>query len=102
VNSNQSPFIVTVTFSVKPRYISRMRLIARDLTLASRVEDGCLLYQFAESREMKNHLLLYMIWKDEEAFNRYGDLPLVRAFDSGVAEELLTEPYVITTWSLLG
>lgn len=34
-----------------------------------------------------------MIWRDEEAFNRYGDIPLVRAFDSGIAKELLKEPY---------
>lgn len=79
-----------------------MRLIARDLTLVSRAEDGCILYNFTESREEKNRFFLYMIWRDEDAFNRYGDIPLVRAFDSGIAKELLKKPYTLETWQLPG
>ena len=79
-----------------------MRLIAHDLTTASRAEDGCIMYLFSESVDVKNHFFLYMIWRDEDAFNRYGDIPLVRAFDSGIAKELLKEPYTIETWHSLG
>ena len=79
-----------------------MRLIAHALTTASREEDGCILYNFTESREVQNRFFLYMIWRDEVAFNRYGDIPLVRAFDSGIAKELLKEQYTIETWQSLG
>ena len=89
----QSPFIVTIAFNVRPEQISRMRLIARALTTASRAEDCCILYLFLESREKPNHFFLSMIWRDEEAFNRYGDISLVRAFDSGIAKELLKGSY---------
>jgi quinol monooxygenase YgiN len=58
-----------------------------------RAEDCCILYLFLESREKPNRFFLYMIWRDEEAFNRYGDIPLVRPFDSGIAKELLKGPY---------
>ena len=79
-----------------------MRLIAHDLTTASRAEDGCIMYLFSESVDVKNLFFLYMIWRDEDAFNRYGDILLVRAFDSGIAKELLKEPYTIETWHSLG
>jgi quinol monooxygenase YgiN len=79
-----------------------MRLIAHDLTTTSRAEDGCILYLFSESREKQHRFFLYMIWRDEEAFNQYGDIPLVRAFDSGIAKELLKVPYTIETWQSLG
>ena len=102
MSSPQSQFIVTVAFNVKPEHISRMRLIAQDLTTASRAEDGCILYLFSESREKLNRFFLYMIWRDEEAFNRYGDMPLLRAFDSGIAKELLKGSYTIDTWESLG
>ena len=102
MSSPPSPFIVTVTFNVKREYISRMRLIAHDLTTASRAEDGCILYCFSESHEKQHRFFLYMIWRDEDAFNRYGDMPLVRAFDSGIAKELLKVPYIVETWQSLG
>jgi quinol monooxygenase YgiN len=60
------------------------------------------MYLFSESREEKDHFFLYMIWRDEEAFNRYSDIALVRAFDSGVSKELLKEPYTLETWQSLG
>lgn len=93
---------MTVAFNVKPEQVSRMRIFVQDLTIASRAEDGCIMYLFLESHEQRNRIFLNMSWRDEEAFNRYSETPLVRAFDSGIANELLKEPYTIETWKSLG
>ncbi len=79
-----------------------MHIFVQDLTITSRAEDGCVTYIFLESHEQRNRFFLYMSWRDEEAFNRYSEIPLVRAFDSGIAKELLIEPYILDTWKSLG
>lgn len=95
-------YVVTARFSVRPEAVSRMRVLAHDLTTASRAEQGCILYHFAESTEHEGVFSLFMIWRDDGSYRRYAVSDYVRAFSSNLAAGMLEKPTVFSTWRSLG
>jgi quinol monooxygenase YgiN len=79
-----------------------MRVITHDLTTASRAENGCILYHFAESTEKEGVFSLVMIWRDEASYQRYAASDYVRAFTSNLATGMLEKPPVVEKWRSLG
>ena len=96
-----APTTVTVTMKSKPHLQQRLKQVVVDLTDKSRAEDGCIAYYWQQSLEDPNTFLLYMIWRDEDAFNRHVQSPHVKEFDDTLGAVLLSEPYVLTRWEQL-
>lgn len=98
----RSGYVVTSRFVIRPDSPGRMRVLVHDLTMTSRAEEGCVLYHFSESADKPGVFSLYMIWRDEAAYQRYATSPFVRAFNSTLAQGMLAEPTVTETWRSLG
>jgi quinol monooxygenase YgiN len=98
----RSNYLVTARFVVRPDSVNRMRVISHDLTTASRAENGCILYHFAESAEKEGIFSLIMIWRDEASYQRYAASDYVRAFSSNLAAGMLERPPVFEKWRSLG
>jgi quinol monooxygenase YgiN len=98
----RSNYVVTSRFVVRPESVNTMRVITHDLTTASRAENGCILYHFAESTEKEGVFSLVMIWRDEASYQRYAASDYVRAFTSNLATGMLEKPPVVEKWRSLG
>jgi quinol monooxygenase YgiN len=93
---------VTVTLKAKPGQEQRLREVLANLIEPSRDEDGCLNYFMHQSLDDAQSFMLYMYWRDEEAFDRHVRTPWVQDFDTSQAKDLLAEPYILTRWQYLG
>jgi quinol monooxygenase YgiN len=98
----RSNYVVTSRFVVRPNSVNTMRVLTHDLTTASRAENGCILYHFAESTEKEGVFSLVMIWRDEASYRRYAASDYVRAFTSNLATGMLEKPPVVEKWRSLG
>jgi quinol monooxygenase YgiN len=98
----RSNLVVTVRLKVKPRSVSKMRVIAHDLIAASRGEDGCVLYLFTESVDDETKFFIYMVWSDEESYKKHAESPYVRAFSNEIAREILEKRVETDKWHSLG
>lgn len=98
----RSNYVVTARFAIRPDSVACMRVIAHDLTTASRAENGCILYHFAESADREGVFFLTMIWRDEAAYQRYTASDEMRVFLSILSEGMLENPPVYETWRSLG
>ena len=90
--------IVTLMLRVRPSFVSRMRLVARDLTVTSRADDGCIIFLTAESEKDEGLFLILSAWRDGEAYKKHRASPYVRAFESQIGPELVCEPVNYLTW----
>ncbi|MFA5268753.1 MAG: antibiotic biosynthesis monooxygenase [Methanoregula sp.] len=98
----RSNFVVTARFVIRPDSINKMRVIAHDLTTASRAENGCILYHFAESAEKEGVFSLTMVWRDIASYQRYAASDYMRVFTSILSAGMLEELPVYETWRSLG
>ncbi|MGA2122120.1 MAG: putative quinol monooxygenase [Methanoregula sp.] len=98
----RSNLVVTVQLKVKPRSVNKMRVIAHDLIMASRGEDGCVLYLITESADDETKFFIYMVWFDEESYQKHAGSPYVRAFMNEIAREILEKRVVTDKWHSLG
>ena len=98
----RSNVVVTARYPIRPESANRMRVIAHDLTTASRAEEGCILYHFAESMEKEGVFSLFMIWQDEASYERYAGSDYVRAFNSILSSGMLSGSPIIEKWRPLG
>jgi quinol monooxygenase YgiN len=97
-----APVTVTVRMPSRPETVERMRETLTGLLPASRAEDGCLLYFMQQSQDDPTDFLLYMHGRDEEAFERHVQAPLVKDFDDHLGAELLARPYELVRWDQMG
>jgi len=79
-----------------------MRVITHDLTPASRAENGCILYNVAESTEKEGVYTLLMIWRDVASYRQYAASDYVWAFTSNLSAGMLEKPPVYGTCRSLG
>jgi len=98
----RSNFVVTARFVIRPDSVNKMRMIAHDLTTASRAEAGCILYHFAESAEKEGVFSLTMVWRDEASYKRYAASDYMRVFTSLLSAGMLENPPAYETWRSLG
>lgn len=90
--------LFTLMLRVRPSFVSRMRLIARDLAITSRGDDGCLFFLAAESESDEGLFLITSAWRDLEAFEKHRASPYVRAFESQIEPELVRESAHYRSW----
>ena len=58
-----------VTFIAKENYISQMKELLTTMVDASKVEDGCLLYDIFQFKEEPSKFIVIESWENEEALN---------------------------------
>lgn len=95
------PVTLLVSLKAKPKLVENLKQVLTDLAKASREESGCVAYHMHQSLDDPTQFMLYMQWKDVEAFDRHVQSQLVMQFDARQADELLAEPYVMTRWRVL-
>jgi quinol monooxygenase YgiN len=98
----RSNFVVTARFVIRPDSVNKMRVIAHDLTTASRADTGCILYHFAESAEKEGVFSLTMVWRDEVSYQRYAASDSMRVFSSILSAGMLESQPAYETWRSLG
>lgn len=89
---------ITVIMKVRTGYEERARGILKSLIASSRQEDGCLEYRMYEALLFPLVFMLYMRWRDEEAYGRHMASPSVKAFDELHSRQLLAGPYDLKRW----
>lgn len=94
--------IVTLTLRVNPAFIDRMRVIAHELSVSSKNEDGCIAYITAESVDTLGLFLIASVWRDNDAYKMHRYSPYVRAFESQIAPQVHHEPVSSKVWRKLG
>jgi len=96
------PVAITVSLKAKPGLEALLHEVLTQLIAPSRGEEGCLDYYMHQAEDDPRAFLLYMNWRDEEAFQRHVQSSWVQDFDETQAALLLAEPYVLTRWRHLG
>jgi len=96
------PVTITVNLKAKPGGEEDLKKALTALIPPSRGETGCLTYDMLQSADEPQRFLLYMTWRNEEAFQRHVQSSWVQNFDRTQAELLLDEPYGLTRWQRLG
>jgi quinol monooxygenase YgiN len=94
--------IITLTLRVKPAFASRMRVIAHELAVSSRNDEGCLAFVAAESTGTPGLFLITSAWQDAACYEQHRLSPYVRAFESQIAPQILKESAVFQTWQKIG
>lgn len=93
---------VTVRLKIRPSSAAKMQVVARDLITAARTEDGCIQYDILQSHDDETLFFVSMVWRDEEAYRNHAASPYLRAFDSGIAHEILEKRFTAEKWHPLG
>jgi quinol monooxygenase YgiN len=95
-------YIVTLTMRVRPAFITRMRVFARELVASAKTEDGCITFLVAESTDTEGHFLIASVWRDKDAYELHRASLYVRAFESQIAPEVLRQSVTTNAWQKLG
>lgn len=68
----------------------------------SRSEEGCLDYHIVQSSDDPRIFMGFMIYRDEEAWNRHEDSAMIQQFVNNVAPGIAEGPPEIKEWRDLG
>ena len=84
-------YTVTAVFKVHPRAVETMRQLIAGVTVPSLDEEGCIFYHWSQGEDDPNRFLLYMNWRDREAFDAH-----VKSQHVKKAEEILVNKGLLT------
>ncbi len=94
--------VVTLELRIRPRSLQKTLVIAHDLTDSSRKEDGCITYLISQSLDDPSRFLIFMVWRDADAYHRHAESPYVRAFANEIAREILEKRGASEQWHSVG
>lgn len=89
------PLLVTGTVRLPPGRLADARPAMRAMVLASRAEDGCLAYSYAEDLLDPGLIRVHELWRDRAALYRHFAMPHLAAWRAawptlGIGERDLT------------
>ena len=88
---------VLASFHLTPGNFDKAMEIAKELVVATRQEEGCIQYDFAQSTKDENQLVIIEDWESQAALDDHGKLPhFVNLIPKLSA--LCTEPPAIDTF----
>lgn len=86
-------YTVAARFHVRADAIDAMKQVIDDVTRPSLGEEGCQIYHWSQGHEDPTLFLLYMEWRDKDAFDAHVASSHVQAAEQRLnKEKLLTEP----------
>ena len=88
------PVALVVVFRAAPGRIDELRSALLELTVATRAEDGCVLYDLHEDVNDPDVLAFYEIWATPAAHAAHDETPHVKAFVARFPELLDGPPRV--------
>jgi quinol monooxygenase YgiN len=88
------PVALVVVFRAAPGRIDDLRAALLDLTVATRAEDGCLLYDLHEDVDDPDVLAFYEVWATPAAHAAHDETAHVQAFVARFSELLDGSPRV--------
>lgn len=81
---------IAIQYAVEPN--DEMRALVRPEVIETRREPGCLQYDWMESLELPEHLLLLEIWSDQVIYDRHAQKRVDTAAFRGDSKRRRTEP----------
>ena len=89
------PLLVTGTVRLPPDRLADARPAMRAMVLASRAEDGCLAYSYAQDLLDPGLIRVHELWRDRAALDRHFAMPHLAAWRAawpalGIGERDLT------------
>lgn len=88
-------FAITVMFTLQPGTTAEFRQLMDENAIAScRDEPGCRRFDVLEPKGLNNHVFLYEIYDDREAFGEHLKSPHFKAFDAASAPLVVAKQIV--------
>lgn len=76
--------------------LATIQMELKKLAVASKAEDGCLLYELNNCKEKPTQYIINELWRDEDALNKHKQTPHYKYF-LHIAPALLAEPVELKT-----
>lgn len=97
----EQPFTVMIAGVTKPGMEDYVRNFLIRLMEESKNDTGCILYNIHESTQNPGEFMLYSIWKDEAAFDKHNESPLMQEFKKELASDMFDHQSPKTYWKIL-
>ena len=78
--------IVAGTFRVPPENVEPLRPHMRDVTEATRLEEGCMFYSYGEDMGEPGLIRVFEVWRDQAAIDAHFAQPHMAAWRAACAE----------------
>ena|SRR3990167_845818 len=97
-NGNYTVMIAGIAKSGMEDYVKRF---LKQLMEHSQKDKGCIMYNIHQSIDNPSEFMLYMQWKNKEAFEQHNLKPEMQEFKHKLAKEMFEEQSPKTYWHLL-
>lgn len=97
-NGNYTVMIAGIAKSGMENYIKRY---LKQLMDHSRKDKGCITYNIHQSIDNPCEFMVYMQWKNKEAFDQHNQKPEIQEFKRKLANQMFEEQSPKTYWHLL-
>ena len=91
MTKDKTMILVIATARFDPADIEKVRDLGRTMITASRAEEGCLEYNYAQDILDQGALRVVELWKDEDALRFHFATPHMAAFQTGLAALNITD-----------
>jgi len=85
----------------KPGMEDYMKHYLMQLMEHSRQDSGCILYNIHQSIDNPTEFMVYMLWKNKEAFEKHNKKPEMQEFKKRLSKEMFEEQSPKTYWRLI-
>ena len=97
-NGNYTVMIAGIAKSGMEDYVKRF---LQQLMEHSQKDKGCIMYNIHQSIDNPSEFMVYMQWKNKEAFEQHNLKPEMQEFKHKLAKEMFEEQSPKTYWHLL-
>ncbi len=94
-------FAVMIAGVVKPGMEGYIKHFLKELMEQSVTDEGCMAYNVHQSVENPLEFMVYMLWQDEDAFDRHNAKPAMQQFRKELAGQMFEMQSPKTFWRLL-
>lgn len=98
---DQALFCAMIAGQAKPGMEDYVRDHLVELMHRSSNEDGCILYHVHESADKSGEFMVYMLWQNQEAFEKHNATAHMQEFKKKLAAEWFMEQSPKTYWRIL-
>ena len=95
------PIAIMIAGITKPGMEDYVRDFLLRLENESKDDAGCLLYNLHESTMNPGEFMLYSVWKNEAAFEKHNQTPLMQEFKKELAKNMFDHESPKTYWKII-
>jgi quinol monooxygenase YgiN len=94
-------FAVMIAGLVKPGMEGYMKHFLKELMEHSAKDEGCIAYNIHQSIDNPLEFMVYMLWNNEQAFNRHNEKPEMQQFKNELSKQMFEMQSPKTFWRLI-